>query len=81
VRKLTASAPEVTVDETATALGIPGATVRSRLFRAKARLRESLAQELDIATQDVFAFDGERCDRIVRAVMARVDAGDVHPAG
>ena len=72
---------DMTVDETATALGIPGATVRSRLFRAKARLRESLAQELDIATQDVFAFDGERCDRIVRAVMARVDAGDVHPAG
>jgi RNA polymerase sigma-70 factor, ECF subfamily len=70
---------DMTVDETATALGIPGATVRSRLFRAKARLRESLAQELDMATQDVFGFDGERCDRIVRAVLARLGAGPAHP--
>jgi RNA polymerase sigma-70 factor, ECF subfamily len=70
---------DMTVDETATALGIPGATVRSRLFRAKARLRESLAQELDMATQDVFAFDGERCDRIVRAVLDRLGDGSAHP--
>ena len=66
---------DMTVEETATALGIPAATVRSRLFRAKARLRESLAEELDTATQDVFGFDGERCDRIVRAVLARITAG------
>lgn len=63
---------DMTVEETATALGIPAATVRSRLFRAKARLRESLAEELDTAVQQVFGFDGERCDRIVRAVLARI---------
>jgi RNA polymerase sigma-70 factor (ECF subfamily) len=67
---------DMTVDETATALGIPAATVRSRLFRAKARLRESLAEELDGATQDVFGFDGERCDRIVAAVLERI----AHPS-
>jgi RNA polymerase sigma-70 factor (ECF subfamily) len=72
---------DMTVEETATALGIPGATVRSRLFRAKARLRESLAQELDMATQDVFGFDGERCDRIVRTVLARLDGAPLHPTG
>jgi len=72
---------DMTVEETATALGIPAATVRSRLFRAKARLRESLAEELDTATQDVFGFDGERCDRIVRAVLARITAGGAHPTG
>ena len=70
---------DMTVDETASALGIPAATVRSRLFRAKARLRESLAQELDTATQDVFGFDGERCDRIVRTVLARIEAEPAHP--
>lgn len=70
---------DMTVDETAAALGIPGATVRSRLFRAKARLRESLAQEFDMATEDVFGFDGERCDRIVRAVLDRLGAGSAHP--
>lgn len=69
---------DMTVEETAASLGIPAATVRSRLFRAKARLRESLAQEMDVATQDVFGFDGERCDRIVRNVLARL--GEVpHP--
>ncbi|HEX6138057.1 MAG TPA: RNA polymerase sigma factor [Casimicrobiaceae bacterium] len=72
---------DMTVDETASALGIPAATVRSRLFRAKARLRESLAQELDVATQDVFGFDGERCDRIVRTVLSRIEAGAAHPTG
>ncbi|HXR56585.1 MAG TPA: RNA polymerase sigma factor [Casimicrobiaceae bacterium] len=70
---------DMTVEETAAALGIPTATVRSRLFRAKARLREALAEELDTATQEVFGFDGERCDRIVAAVLARI--GGVHPTG
>ena len=70
---------ELTVDETAAALEIPPATVRSRLFRAKARLREALAQEMDGATQDAFGFDGARCDRIVRAVLERLDAEDLHP--
>jgi RNA polymerase sigma-70 factor, ECF subfamily len=70
---------DMTVEETATALGIPAATVRSRLFRAKARLRESLAEELDTAVQEVFGFDGERCDRIVRAVLVRI-CDPAHPA-
>jgi RNA polymerase sigma-70 factor (ECF subfamily) len=71
----------MTVEETAAALDIPPATVRTRLFRAKVRLREALAQELDVATQDVFGFDGERCDRIVRAVLARIEAAGPHPTG
>jgi RNA polymerase sigma-70 factor (ECF subfamily) len=70
---------DMTVDETAAALGIPAATVRSRLFRAKARLRASLAEELDSATQQVFGFAGERCDRIVEAVLARI--APLHPGG
>ena len=70
---------EMTVDEAAAALAIPAATVRSRLFRAKARLRASLAEELDSATQEVFGFDGARCDRIVEAVLARI--GAMHPDG
>ena len=72
---------ELTVEETAAALDIPAATVRTRLFRAKARLRESLAQQMDVATQDAFGFDGERCDRIVRTVLDRIEAGLMHPTG
>ena len=72
---------DMTVEETAGALAIPAATVRSRLFRAKARLRESLAQEMDIAIHDVFGFDGARCDRIVEAVLSRLRSGPPHPTG
>ena len=72
---------DLTVEETAAALDIPPATVRTRLFRAKARLRESLAQQMDVATQDAFGFDGERCDRIVRTVLDRIEAGLMHPTG
>ena len=63
---------EMTVEETADALGIPSATVRTRLFRARALLRESLARDVDDATIDVFGFAGERCDRIARKVLANL---------
>ena len=72
---------DMTVEETAAALDIPPATVRTRLFRAKARLREALAQEMDVATQNVFGFDGARCDRIVATVLERICAVTTHPPG
>lgn len=66
---------ELSVDETAASLGIPEATVRTRHFRARALLREALAKEVDLAERDVFGFDGERCDRIVAAVLRRAQPG------
>jgi RNA polymerase sigma-70 factor (ECF subfamily) len=63
---------EMSVEETAEALGIPPATVRTRLFRARALLREGLARDLDLATGDVFGFAGARCDRIVSGVLSRL---------
>jgi RNA polymerase sigma-70 factor (ECF subfamily) len=62
---------DMTVEETAACLGIPPATVRTRLFRARALLRESLARDIDMATTDVFGFAGDRCDRVVAGVLAR----------
>lgn len=67
---------DMTVEETAESLSIPPATVRSRLFRARALLREALARDMDMATFDVFGFAGDRCDRIVARVLART-----HPPG
>lgn len=64
---------ELSVEETAVVLDIPEATVRSRLFRARGMLRESLAREIDFAFEDAFAFAGGRCDRIVACVLARLD--------
>jgi RNA polymerase sigma-70 factor (ECF subfamily) len=63
---------EMSVEETALALGLPDATVRTRFFRARALLRESLSREIDVAMGDAFAFAGERCDRIVANVLARL---------
>ena len=63
---------EMTVEEVAASLDIPEATVRSRFFRARGLLRESLAREIDLALDDAFAFAGERCDRIVAGVLERL---------
>ena len=63
---------DMSVQETAECLSIPPATVRTRLFRARALLREALARDLDAATMDVFGFAGDRCDRIVHAVLSRL---------
>jgi RNA polymerase sigma-70 factor (ECF subfamily) len=63
---------ELSVEETGRVLDIPEATVRSRYFRARGMLRESLAREFDFALDDAFGFDGARCDRIVSKVMDRL---------
>ena len=65
---------EMTARETADALGIPEATVRTRLFRARALLREALDRDMDTARDGVYGFDGARCDRIVALVLARLAA-------
>ena len=62
---------EMSAGDVAEALGIPEATVRSRLFRARALLREGLAGEMDHALDEAFSFDGARCDRITARVLAR----------
>jgi len=64
-------------EETAAGLSIILATVRSRYFRARSLLRESLEADLDHALDEVFSFDGARCDRIVEAVLhqLRAEAG------
>lgn len=63
---------EMTVLETAECLGIPAATVRTRFFRARALLRQALDRDMDTGNAGVFAFAGARCDRIVAAVLARI---------
>ena len=68
---------EMTIEEAAECLGIPAATVRTRAFRARALLRASLAEDMDAATGDVFAFAGTRCDRVVAGVLERLRAAPV----
>ena len=65
---------ELSVEETAAALGIPEATVRTRFWRARSQLREALSREIDLAFDGAFGFAGARCDRIVANVLARIAA-------
>jgi RNA polymerase sigma-70 factor, ECF subfamily len=70
---------EMSVEEVSAALDIPEATVRTRFFRARAQLRESLSRDMDFALEDAFLFDGERCDRIVAGVLATITRGETTP--
>lgn len=62
---------ELSTDETAGALQISAEAVRVRLHRARKLLEERLSQAMAEAPR-VYHFDGERCDRIVAAVSARL---------
>ncbi|SAL25725.1 RNA polymerase sigma factor [Caballeronia humi] len=66
------SVEEMSVEETALCLGIPEATVRSRHFRARSLLRESLARDIDLAEPGLFEFCGAQCDRVVASVLHRL---------
>lgn len=66
---------DMTVEEVGAALGLPEATVRTRHFRARSMLRAMIEQDLEGALGDAFNFDGERCNRIVAAVLAALAAG------
>jgi len=68
---------EMSVEETAAVLGIPEATVRTRHFRARSLLRESLSREIDVAERDLYDFGGTHCDRIVARVVERLDDTDL----
>ena len=60
----------LSVEETAHALGIVPATVKSRLHRAKRRLQEALAPEVKAALEGSFPFAGADCARLTEKVVA-----------
>lgn len=58
--------------ETAEVLSVNEETVRTRLHRARAFLREELDARLGGQFQEAFSFHASRCDRVAAAVMARL---------
>lgn len=68
---------ELSSEETADVLGIPEATVRTRFFRARHLLSQALARDMDPVFGEVYAFAGDRCDRIVAGVLARLQRKSV----
>ena len=63
----------MSVAETAACLGLRPETVKTRFHRARATLRQALAERVEAAAPAAFPFAAGRCDRIVAAVLARLD--------
>ena len=64
----------LSVEETATLFGLRPETVKTRVFRARARLRRELERRLGRDVAGAFSFDGARCDRLTESVLARLRA-------
>ena len=62
----------LSTEETAACLGIPAETVKTRLHRARALLRNHITARVGVAARETFQFAGARCDRMVAAVMRRI---------
>lgn len=61
----------LSVEDTAEALQVPPATVKTRLFRARRRLQQELDPELREALRGAFPFAGADCDRLTAGVVAK----------
>src|SRR5690606_6724459 len=62
----------LSVQDTATALGIRPATVKTRLFRGRALMRRALEQEFHTGFAELFPFAGRRCLGIAERVVGRL---------
>ena len=67
---------EMSTADTAEALSLTEANVKVRLHRAHELLRNELASRAGASASRAFQFHAQRCDRVVGAVMARIQACD-----
>ncbi len=63
---------ELSTAETAAALDLTEDNVKIRLFRGHAMMREMLFERVGAEAKAAFPFMGERCDRVVAGVFARL---------
>jgi RNA polymerase sigma-70 factor (ECF subfamily) len=63
---------QLSTAETADVLELSEEAVKVRLHRARGMLRDGLLAKVDRSLSGTFPFMGERCDRIVANVMARL---------
>jgi RNA polymerase sigma-70 factor (ECF subfamily) len=64
----------MTTAETAECLDLSEETVKVRLHRARSLLRKEIYAQTGAATVSAFQFMGARCDRMVSAVMERIES-------
>jgi RNA polymerase sigma-70 factor (ECF subfamily) len=63
---------EMSIEDTASHLGIRPETVKTRLHRARKLLRQSLDGQLASTLKDAFPFGGNRCARLTETVLKRL---------
>ena len=68
------------VEETSDALDIPAATVKTRLFRARRKLQQSLAPEVRGALVGTFPFAGTACERLTSKLLVAMALSQRSPA-
>src|SRR5450756_478933 len=62
----------MSIEETASLLGLPPDTVKTRLHRARKLVREELDKQIGPVLMDAFPFAGKRCERLTGAVLQRL---------
>ena len=62
----------MTLEETASLLGIKPETVKTRLHRARQLMRDQLDEKIGPVLLNAFPFAGRRCERLTGAVMKRL---------
>ena len=60
------------VEETAEVLGLKPETVKTRLHRARAMLRDNVEKKIGPVIMEAFPFAGKRCERLTDAVLKRL---------
>jgi RNA polymerase sigma-70 factor (ECF subfamily) len=63
---------EMSVEETAQLFELNPETVKTRLHRARALLRQDMEQKFGPLLTQTFPFDGARCDRMAERVLERL---------
>ena len=61
------------VDETAKILGLKPETIKTRLHRARAMLRENVERKIGPVVMAAFPFAGKRCERLTEAVLKKLN--------
>ena len=64
----------MSTNESAKALGLAEATVKTRLHRARATIRRFLTARIGEVATHTFPFPASRCDRVVTAVLSSLPA-------
>jgi RNA polymerase sigma-70 factor (ECF subfamily) len=74
---LTRDVEGMSTAEAAASLGLSEAAVKVRLHRARERLRADLERRIGTVTAEMYAFGGDRCDRVIARTLERIGSSGI----